>query len=81
MHGGSVGRLGAALLVVALVPAAPARAQTRAETERAVRLVADGVLRDATFTKRFFYANVACGIVSVCTYFSNILSCPRRSLR
>ena len=49
MHGRPVGRLAAALLVAALGAPAPARAQTGAETERVVRLVADRVLRDATF--------------------------------
>ena len=50
MHQRPVGRLAALIAVAALcVPGAPSRAQTRAETERAVRLVADGVLRDASF--------------------------------
>ncbi|HTT67408.1 MAG TPA: glycoside hydrolase family 88 protein [Gemmatimonadales bacterium] len=45
-----MGRVAAALVLAALGGVAfPARAQTRAETLRAVRLVADGVLRDATF--------------------------------
>ncbi|HXY70026.1 MAG TPA: glycoside hydrolase family 88 protein [Gemmatimonadales bacterium] len=52
MHGGPVGRVAAAALLASLAAgsvALPARAQTKAETERAVRLVADGVLREATF--------------------------------
>ena len=49
MHERPLGRVAAALAVAALCGAAPGAAQTRAETERAVRRVADGVLRDATF--------------------------------
>ena len=50
MHERPLGRLAAGLCLAALSGVAPpAHAQTRAETERAVRAVADGVLRDATF--------------------------------
>jgi rhamnogalacturonyl hydrolase YesR len=41
--------LAAALAATLAWPAEPARAQSAAETERAVRAVADGVVRDATF--------------------------------
>lgn len=50
MHERPLGRVAAVLLAAALGGhASPARAQTRAETERAVRAVADRVLREATF--------------------------------
>ena len=50
MHERPLGRVTAVLIVAALAGAAPpVRAQTRAETERAVRAVADRVLREATF--------------------------------
>ena len=50
MHQRPLGRVAAVFVLAALGGAAgPAIAQTRAATERVVRLVADGVLRDATF--------------------------------
>ena len=50
MHERPLGRVVAALVLAALSGVAPpAHAQTRSETERAIRAVADGVLRDATF--------------------------------